>query len=327
MLSLLKIFNSAKHAIKNIKNLKDLEIVRIKYLGKKGYFSIQLNILKKLKLNERKNFSILFNEYKKKIQELLTKCKTKLKSVSLKKDLLSECIDISLPGRKIENGSMHPITITIDASENFFYKLGFNILTGPEIENDYYNFDALNISKNHPARESHDTFRFSNKILLRTQTSSVQIRAMEKFLPPFKVITSGKVYRHDYDITHTPMFHQIEGLIIDKNISFSNLKWIMYKFLKNFFHKNIPIRFRSAYFPFTVPSAEIDIQDVNGKWIEVLGCGIVHPNVLKNVNIDTKKYSACAFGIGVERITMLKHEINDLRYFYENDLRFIKQFK
>ncbi|BBI01118.1 phenylalanyl-tRNA synthetase subunit alpha [Buchnera aphidicola (Nipponaphis monzeni)] len=326
-MSLLKIFNSAKHAIKNIKNLKDLEIVRIKYLGKKGYFSIQLNILKKLKLNERKNFSILFNEYKKKIQELLTKCKTKLKSVSLKKDLLSECIDISLPGRKIENGSMHPITITIDASENFFYKLGFNILTGPEIENDYYNFDALNISKNHPARESHDTFRFSNKILLRTQTSSVQIRAMEKFLPPFKVITSGKVYRHDYDITHTPMFHQIEGLIIDKNISFSNLKWIMYKFLKNFFHKNIPIRFRSAYFPFTVPSAEIDIQDVNGKWIEVLGCGIVHPNVLKNVNIDTKKYSACAFGIGVERITMLKHEINDLRYFYENDLRFIKQFK
>jgi phenylalanyl-tRNA synthetase alpha chain len=232
-----------------------------------------------------------------------------------------------LPGRYKENGVIHPINHSINYIKNFFSKLGFESISGFEIEDEYHNFDALNIPKDHPARNNNDTFWFDEHRLLRTQTSSMQIRIMKEEKPPIRFIFPGKVYRNDYDSTHTPMFHQVEGLIVEKNINFSNLKWIIYNFLHDFFDKNISIRFRPSYFPFTTPSAEVDIITNVGQSLEVLGCGMVHPSVLKNVNIDCNFYSACAFGIGIERITMLRYGISDLRSFFENDIRFIKQFK
>ena len=227
----------------------------------------------------------------------------------------------------MENGGLHPVTRTIERIETFFGELGFSVESGPEIEDDYHNFDALNIPAHHPARADHDTFWFDAKRLLRTQTSGVQIRTMKDKQPPIRIIAPGRVYRNDYDQTHTPMFHQTEGLIVDTDISFTNLKGTLHDFLNHFFEEEVQVRFRPSYFPFTEPSAEVDVMGKNGKWLEVLGCGMVHPNVLRNVGIDPDIYSGFAFGMGMERLTMLRYGVSDLRAFFENDLRFLKQFK
>lgn len=327
MLILQKLFNTIKNEIKNSYKIKELDEIRIKYLGKKGIFSNCVKNLKNFSFEEKKKYFIIFNEIKKKIINQIKSRTIELNKIILDQRIKNERIDISLPGRRLENGVMHPINHSINHIKKFFSKLGFESINGFEIEDEYHNFDALNISKNHPSRDDHDTFWFDRNRLLRTQTSSMQIRIMKKEKPPIRFIFPGKVYRNDYDATHTPMFHQVEGLIVEKNINFSNLKWIIYNFLYDFFDKNISIRFRPSYFPFTTPSAEVDIITNNGKSLEILGCGMVHPLVLKNVEIDSNFYSACAFGIGVERITMLRYGISDLRSFFENDIRFIKQFK
>jgi len=245
----------------------------------------------------------------------------------VKAKLEKERIDVSLPGSKTETGGLHPVTITINRVTKFFSELGFSVETGPEIESDYYNFDALNIPKHHPARADHDTFWFNPELLLRTQTSGVQIRTMEKMQPPIRIMAPGRVYRNDYDQTHTPMFHQIELLYVDKKANFTELKGLLHDFLRAFFEEDLQVRFRPSYFPFTEPSAEVDVMGKNGKWLEVLGCGMVHPNVLRNVGIDPNEYSGFAVGMGVERLTMLRYNVTDLRSFFENDLRFLKQFK
>ncbi|WP_422667086.1 phenylalanine--tRNA ligase subunit alpha [Buchnera aphidicola] len=322
-----KLLEDIKISIKKSENIEEIEKIRIQYLGKKGILSNHMKKLKFLDVDKKKECSIILNHIKNKIIIIINQKKIFLKEKLLNQRILNEKIDISLPGRRIENGFLHPITHTINDIKHFFYQLGFTTIYGPEIEDEYHNFDALNIDKNHPARDSHDTFWFDSNRLLRTQTSSMQIRAMNQDHPPMRLLVPGKVYRNDYDITHTPMFHQIEGLIVDKNINFSHLKWIIYHFLYYFFDKNISIRFRPSYFPFTVLSAEVDVIDQNGVILEILGCGIVHPKVLQNVNIDSNVYSACAFGLGIERMTMIRYGISDIRSFFENDMRFLAQFK
>lgn len=327
MLIMDKLSQSITIDIQKSKTIEELDDIRIKYLGKKGVLTSHMRSLKDFSFEEKKKYSLIINQIKKDILIKINKKYKQLNISILEQRIKKEKIDISLPGRRSENGFLHPITHTINYIKNFFLKLGFQSINSPEIEDEYHNFDALNIPKNHPARDAHDTFWFDSNRLLRTQTSSMQIRIMNIKKPPIRCIFPGKVYRNDYDVTHTPMFHQIEGLIIDKNISFSNLKWIIYNFLYNFFGKKISIKFRPSYFPFTVPSAEVDIITHTGKSLEILGCGMVHPKVLKNVNIDSNLYSGCAFGIGVERIAMLRYGIPDLRSFFENDIRFLKQFK
>ena len=242
-------------------------------------------------------------------------------------DALIESVrfDITLPGRGQRSGGLHPITQTLERIEDLFTQIGFEIVEGPEIEDDYHNFEALNIPAQHPARAMHDTFYFNNNLLLRTHTSSVQIRVMKKGKPPFRFIAPGRVYRCDSDMTHTPMFHQVEGLLVDEHVTFTELKGLLVDFLEHFFDRELQIRFRPSYFPFTEPSAEVDIMGENG-WLEILGCGMVHPNVLANVGIDAEKYTGLAFGMGVERMAMLYYGVDDLRLFFDNDLRFLEQF-
>ncbi|MCW5196815.1 phenylalanine--tRNA ligase subunit alpha [Buchnera aphidicola (Pemphigus obesinymphae)] len=321
------LINLVEIDLKKIKNMKELNKVKVKYLGKKSFLSKEFFNLRNFVLKEKIKYSAILNQLKLDIQSKISVYKKKIIFFSLEKKINKEKIDISLSGRRVENGAMHPITIIINNIERFFLNLGFKSITGPEIEDEYHNFSALNISHNHPSRSNKDTFWFDINRLLRTQTSSMQIRIMEHEKPPIKIIVPGKVYRNDYDVTHTPMFHQIEGLIVDKNVSFSNLKWIIQELLSIFFGKHVQTRFRTSYFPFTTPSAEIDIMGKDNQWIEVLGCGMVHPKVLSNVNINYKEYKGCAFGLGVERIAMLYYGIPDLRYFFENDLNFLKQFK
>lgn len=261
------------------------------------------------------------------MQKALAERKDALQSAELEAKLAAETIDVTLPGRRIENGGLHPVTRTIERIESFFGELGFTVESGPEIEDDFHNFDALNIAADHPARTDHDTFFFNPKLMLRTHTSGVQIRTLEERQPPLRFIAPGRVYRNDYDQTHTPMFHQVEGMLVDENVNFAQLKGILHDFLCNFFEEDLEVRFRPSYFPFTEPSAEVDVKGKNGKWLEVLGCGMVHPNVLRSVGIDPEKYSGFAFGMGVERLTMLRYGVNDLRAFFENNLRFLKQFK
>lgn len=316
----------SKKDFMDAKDIISLNLVYSKFLGKNGYLNFKI-LKKRFLLSENdKKFFVIFNKTKRKIKKLFKLRKNELENELLMKKLKSESIDISLPGRNIENGNIHPISRIITCIEQYFVKIGFSIEFGPEIENSYYNFEALNTPNTHPAYSFHDTFWINRKYLLRTQTSSIQIRAMKNKQPPFRIITSGKVYRRDYDKTHTPMFHQIEGLVIDKNISFSNLKYVILNFLNFFFRNEVSIRFRPSYFPFTEPSAEVDILNKKGKWIEVLGCGMVHPNVLKNIKINSNLYSGFAFGIGIERLAMLFFKVKDLRVFFENDMRFLKQF-
>ncbi|HGJ5882673.1 phenylalanine--tRNA ligase subunit alpha [Arsenophonus sp.] len=324
---LIELVAQAKAAIEKAQDVAALDSVRVEFLGKKGHLTLQMSTLRDLPTEERPAAGAVINQAKQQVQNSLNIRKEQLENTLLNARLAAEKIDISLPGRQIEHGSLHPVTRTIDRIEEFFAELGFSVVSGPEIEDDYHNFDALNIPAHHPARASHDTFWFDTTRLLRTQTSGVQIRTMKGKQPPIRIIAPGRVYRNDYDQTHTPMFHQTEGLIVDKNISFTNLKGTLHDFLNHFFEEKTCVRFRPSYFPFTEPSAEVDVMDKNGKWLEVLGCGMVHPNVLRNVGIDPDLYSGFAFGMGMERLTMLRYGVTDLRAFFENDLRFLKQFR
>ncbi|MCA6219495.1 phenylalanine--tRNA ligase subunit alpha [Photorhabdus antumapuensis] len=317
----------ARAAIEDAQDVAALDLVRVEYLGKKGHLTLQMSSLRDLPVEERPAAGAVINQAKQEVLEVLNIRKEKLETDLLNFRLAAEKIDVSLPGRRMENGGLHPVNRTIERIETFFGELGFSVESGPEIEDDYHNFDALNIPAHHPARADHDTFWFDAKRLLRTQTSGVQVRTMHSQQPPIRVIAPGRVYRNDYDQTHTPMFHQVEGLIIDRDISFTNLKGTLHDFLTNFFEEDLQVRFRPSYFPFTEPSAEVDVMGKNGKWLEVLGCGMVHPNVLHNVGLDPEIYSGFAFGMGVERLTMLRYGVTDLRAFFENDLRFLKQFK
>ena len=260
------------------------------------------------------------------IQETLSQKKTSLQKIEIHQSIDDRKTDVSLPGRTNFEGHRHPVTKTLLDIEEIFYGAGFVVEDGPEIEDEYHNFTALNIPHNHPARAMHDTFYFNSEFLLRTHTSPIQIRSMEKEGVPIRVIAPGKVYRRDSDITHTPMFHQVEGLVIDKGINFSHLKGILHQFIDTFFEENTEVRFRPSYFPFTEPSAEVDILSKEKKWLEILGCGMVHPKVLENLGINTEVFSGYAFGMGVERLAMLKYGIKDIRSFYENDLNFLNQF-
>lgn len=320
------IVNQAISEINEATDLNVLDQVRVTYLGKKGKMTDLLKSLGQLSNEERPKAGQLINQGKQQIQQALIAKGDTLRTAALNEKLAAESIDVSLPGRRIESGNIHPVNRTIERIETFFGELGFSVKAGPEVEDDFHNFDALNIPDHHPARADHDTFYFDPKTVLRTQTSCVQIRTMEVEKPPLRIISPGRVYRNDYDQTHTPMFHQVEGLMVDKDVSFTQLKGILHDFLQNFFEEDLEIRFRPSYFPFTEPSAEVDVKGKNG-WLEVLGCGMVHPDVLRSVGIDPEEYTGFAFGMGVERLTMLRYGVDDLRSFFENDVRFLKQFK
>lgn len=325
------IISQAEKAVATVTELSKLDEIRVQYLGKKGELTGMMKMLGTLSNEERPKAGQVINEAKQVVQSLLNSKKKELDDAVLAKQLAEETIDVTLPGRDVDLGSLHPVTRTLNRIETLFSKAGFDIETGPEIEDDWHNFEALNIPETHPARAMHDTFYINEKTVLRTHTSGVQIRTMENQTPPLRVIAPGRVYRCDSDQTHTPMFHQVEGLIIEKNASFAQLRALLIEFLRQFFEdENLKTRFRPSYFPFTEPSAEVDIAtDLfgDGRWIEVLGCGMVHPNVLKNVGIDPDEYTGLAFGLGVERLAMLRYNVKDLRQFFENDLRFLQQFK
>jgi phenylalanyl-tRNA synthetase alpha chain len=320
-------------------DLKVLDDIRVQYLGKKGLLTEQLKQLGKLPAEERPQAGQAINVTKKRVQDAIETRKAELQNAALEQQLVAERIDVTLPGRGQHQGGLHPVTRTLQRIEQLFSGMGFESVSGPEIEDDYHNFEALNIPAHHPARAMHDTFYIDAHRVLRTHTSPVQIRVMENQKPPFRVIAAGRVYRCDSDLTHTPMFHQVEGLLVDENVSFADLKGLLDEFLKHFFERdNLGVRFRPSYFPFTEPSAEVDIECVMcaGKgcrvcshtgWLEVLGCGMVHPNVFNHVGVDNEQYTGLAFGMGVERLTMLKYGVNDLRLFFENDLRFLQQFR
>ncbi len=321
------ILAEALEAVEKASEIAHLEDVRVNYLGKKGEITSLLKSLGKMDPEERKTAGQVINQAKQQVQEKINAKREALQEKALAEKLTKETIDVTLPGRTQPTTGLHPVTRTIERIESFFGELGFAVKSGPEVEDDFHNFDALNIPEHHPARADHDTFYFNPKLVLRTQTSGVQIRTMEAEQPPLRIISPGRVYRNDYDQTHTPMFHQVEGLMVDKNVSFTELKGILHDFLRNFFEEDMEIRFRPSYFPFTEPSAEVDVKGKNGKWLEVLGCGMVHPNVLRSVGIDPEEYTGFAFGMGVERLTMLRYGVNDLRAFFENDLKFLNQFK
>ena len=295
------------------------------FLGKKGEVNLLLKSLGSMEPELRKEAGKLLNILKSDIEADYRKLTSSLTKAANQEKLANEKVDISLPGLQSKKGSLHPVSRTIQDICGFFERMGFDIEAGPEAEIDYYNFEALNVPEDHPAKDMHDTFYLNNSGLLRTHTSPVQIRTMEKSEAPHRIICPGKVYRKDSDLTHTPMFHQIEGLVVEENASFSQLKGLLNDFLEDFFGEEVELRFRPSYFPFTEPSAEADIR-WNKNWLEVLGCGMVHPNVLEGVGVDTTKYKGFAFGLGVERMAMLKYDIPDLRAFFENDIRFLDQF-
>lgn len=323
--------------LKSVKNLSDLSNLKAKYLGRKGIITAELKSLSSLSPEERPLYGKKINDIKEFIESEIHAQEATLKKEELHKQLLLDSLDITLSGKFVPFGREHPINRTLAEITSIFVKMGFSVEEGPEVELDYYNFEALNIPKDHPAREMQDTFYVSEEIVLRTHTSPVQVRVMEKRKPPVRFIAPGKVYRCDADITHTPMFHQVEGLMVDKGITFSNLKGVLEAFLHQMFGANTPIRFRPSFFPFTEPSAEVDIGCIlcNGAgcrvckgsgWLEILGAGMVNPKVFENVGYDVDVYSGFAFGMGIERIAMLKYSIDDIRLFFENDIRFLKQF-
>jgi phenylalanyl-tRNA synthetase alpha chain len=314
-----------------------LDDLRVEYLGKKGRLTELLKGLGKLTAEERPAAGAKINDVKQSLQDLIGQRKAYFESIDLNAKLAKETIDVTLPGRGEDVGGLHPVTRTMERIEGFFSRIGYDVEVGPEIEDDYHNFEALNIPSHHPARAMHDTFYIDPTTVLRTHTSPVQVRTMERHAPPIRIICPGRVYRCDSDLTHTPMFHQVEGLVVDKDISFADLKGVIDQFLKAFFEADLPVRFRPSYFPFTEPSAEVDIQCTNCSgdgcrvcsqtgWLEVMGCGMVHPNVLEHCDVDTDTFTGFAFGMGVERLAMLRYGVNDLRLFFENDLRFLKQF-
>jgi phenylalanyl-tRNA synthetase alpha chain len=335
---LTQLLEEARGAVAQARDVAALELLRVHYLGKKGVLTEQLKQLGSLPPEERPRVGQWVNDAKSALQADLNARRDVLDSAQRAAQLAGETIDVTLPGRGLRLGGAHPITRTLRRLESLFLHMGFETADGPEIEDDFHNFEALNMPASHPARAMHDTFYFDARTLLRTHTSTVQIRYMQANKPPLRVIAPGRVYRCDSDITHTPMFHQIEGLMVDENISFAHLKGLLSDFLERFFEKSLRVRFRPSFFPFTEPSAEADIECVicggggcrvckHTGWIEVLGCGMVHPEVFRHVGIDSERYTGFAFGVGVERLAMLRYGVNDLRLFYENDLRFLQQFK
>jgi phenylalanyl-tRNA synthetase alpha chain len=338
MENLTEILTEAQAEINQATSSSVLDQVRVKYLGKKGRVTDLLKTLGGLSAEDRPKVGAKINEMKQTLQDALDLKKEQLEHDHLDHLLAAQCLDVTLPGRRRGRGGLHPVTLTLERIENYFSTLGFESVTGPEVVDDYHNFEALNIPSYHPARAMHDTFYFNANLLLRTHTSSVQVKEMKLSGPPMRIICPGRVYRCDSDLTHTPMFNQVEGLMVDESVSFSELKGILTTFLRDFFEKESAVRFRPSYFPFTEPSAEVDIQCVicGGKgcrvcgqsgWIEVLGCGMVHPNVFKHAGIDSERFTGLAFGMGVERLSMLRYGVNDLRLFFENDISFLKQFK
>lgn len=337
-MNLSEIQTQAELAISKTNNLEALDQLRVELLGKQGQLTEILKTLGSLSPEERPKLGARVNEVKAHLQTLIHQKQTEFEFAKEAENLSKENIDITLPGYGSNLGSFHPVTKSLKRIEDFFIKnMGFSLATGPEIEDNFHNFDALNIPANHPARHSHDTFYFEGDRLLRTHTSGVQIRTLQSQKPPIKIIAPGRVYRYESDVTHTPMFHQVEGLWVDDRVTLRDLKGVLVNFLSDFFEKEINTRFRPSYFPFTEPSMEVDIECVKceGKgcricsmtgWLEVLGCGMVHPNVLKSVQIDPEQYQGFAFGLGVERLTMLRYGADDLRTFFENDQRFLKQF-
>tara|TARA_R110001583_G_scaffold177418_2_gene332505 strand:- start:5154 stop:6191 length:1038 start_codon:yes stop_codon:yes gene_type:complete len=327
----------AKDAIAHADTNAVLEIVRVEYLGKKGKITAYLKELGNVSVEQRPVIGKSVNLAKQEVAGLIDVRGKLLAESAMNAALEAEKVDVTLPGRGEQTGGLHPVTRTLQRIEQYFQQIGFQVAEGPEIEDSTHNFTALNIPEHHPARAMHDTFYFNAETLLRTHTSPVQVRVMENEEPPLRIIAPGRVYRCDSDLTHTPMFHQVEGLMVDENVSFTDLKGILSDFLQAFFEKDLKVRFRPSYFPFTEPSAEADIECVmcNGEgcrvcshtgWLEVLGCGMVHPTVFEHVNIDSEKYLGLAFGMGVERLAMLRYGVNDLRLFFENDLRFLRQF-
>jgi phenylalanyl-tRNA synthetase alpha chain len=310
-----------------ITDAAQLEQAKARFLGKSGALTDLQKSLGKLAPAERPAMGARFNAAKEQIEKALADQRDRISSAKLEAQLAQEALDVTLPGRGTGTGGLHPVTRTLERMEALFRSIGFEVAEGPEIESDYYNFTALNQPENHPARSMHDTFYLDDgKHLLRTHTSPIQVRYMEKHKPPIKIIAPGRVYRVDSDATHSPMFHQIEGLWIDEHVTFANLKGVVADFLRRFFEReDLKVRFRPSFFPFTEPSAEIDMS-FGGGWLEIGGCGMVHPNVLRNVDIDKEKYQGFAFGLGPDRMAMLRHGVNDLRLFFENDLRFLRQF-
>ncbi len=336
-MSLSDILKQAESALAEADTLQDLEHIKVNYLGKKAALTRRLKELGKLPPEERSAAGQEVNQIKAQIQAQLEQRRTELQAKELAVKLAAQSIDVTLPGRGHGLGGAHPISQTLARIESLFSRAGFDVATGPELESDYYNFEALNIPEDHPARAMHDTFYINEKTVLRTHTSPVQIRIMENQKPPLKLIAPGRVYRCDSDVTHTPMFHQVEGFMVDKNTNFAELKGLLHDFLREFFEQDLKVRFRPSYFPFTEPSAEADIQCVmcqgdgcrvcsHTGWLEVLGCGMIHPQVFANVGIDNEAFTGFAFGMGVERLAMLRYGVNDLRLFFENDLRFLRQF-
>jgi phenylalanyl-tRNA synthetase alpha chain len=332
-----KLVQEAVTAIEAAADLQQLDQVRVHYLGRKGLMTAQLKALGQLPADERAAAGQAVNKAKTKIQSRLEERHEDLSRAAIEARLLSETIDVTLPGRGEQPGGLHPITRTLERIEQIFAAAGFEVAEGPEIEGDFYNFEALNIPADHPARAMHDTFYVDEQTVLRTHTSPVQIHVMQNREPPLRVLAPGRVYRCDSDVTHTPMFHQVEGFMVDTDTSFAHLTGLLRDFLQKFFERDLDVRFRPSYFPFTEPSAEVDMQCVmcNGNgcrvcshtgWLEILGCGMIHPKVFENVGIDNEKYTGFAFGMGVERLAMLRYGVNDLRLFFENDLRFLKQF-
>jgi phenylalanyl-tRNA synthetase alpha chain len=316
----------AREAIEASTDLASLDNVRVSFLGKKGELTGLLKSLGSLPAESRPAAGQAINQAKKSLADAIAKRRELLDGAALEQALEADAIDVTLPGRGHNSGGLHPVTRTSRRMEAIFRSAGFKVYEGPEIEDDYHNFGALNFPDNHPARAMHDTFYFDSGRLLRTHTSPVQIRAMAKDGVPCRLIAPGRVYRCDADQTHTPMFHQVEGLVIGEGISLANLKQVLYEFVERFFEREARLRFRPSYFPFTEPSAEVDILSDSGKWLEILGCGMVHPNVLETAGVDPERYTGYAFGMGVERLAMLRYGVNDLRMFFENDLRFLEQF-
>jgi phenylalanyl-tRNA synthetase alpha chain len=332
------ILTQAQQQLAAAGTLADLDTIRVHYLGKKGVFTERMKELGKLPPEQRRDAGQVVNALRDSFQTILHARKLSLEDRALQMRLASETVDVTLTGRGQGGGGLHPVTLTLRRIEKLFGNVGFEVVEGPEIEGDYYNFEALNIPASHPARAMHDTFYVDEHILLRTHTSPVQVRVMESRPPPLRIIAPGRVYRCDSDLTHTPMFHQVEGFLVDETVSFADLKGILYEFLRLFFEKDIQVRFRPSYFPFTEPSAEVDIECVicggggcrvckGSGWLEVMGCGMIHPRVFDSAGIDPERWSGFAFGMGVERLAMLRYGINDLRLFFENDLKFLHQFR
>ena len=326
MSSIAELLGQAEAAVSAADDLAALDAVRVQFLGKKGVFTTQLREVGTLPPSEIRAAGKAINDAKSALTAAIDARREALEARRLELTLKAEALDVTLPGRGVPPGQLHPVTRTLRRMVKILSHAGFDVHTGPQVEDDFHNFTALNIPDNHPARAMHDTFYLRSGLLLRTHTSPVQIRALKEHGAPIRLIAPGRVYRRDSDLTHTPMFTQVEGLLIDRRVSFANLKALLYDFVSKFFEREVELRFRPSYFPFTEPSAEVDVRSESGRWLEILGCGMVHPNVLRNAGIDADEWSGYAFGMGVERLTMLRYGVDDLRAFFENDLRFLEQF-